>query len=55
VRALPRLGLLLGIASFASPVHAQKIAVIAGHLYTMGRSLKGDQESSSSAEATSNP
>jgi imidazolonepropionase-like amidohydrolase len=41
VRALPRLGLLLGIASFASPVHAQKIAVIAGHLYTMRSEPQG--------------
>jgi imidazolonepropionase-like amidohydrolase len=36
MRPLRNLGLLLAIATFAIPLHAQGIAVVADHIYTMG-------------------
>jgi imidazolonepropionase-like amidohydrolase len=41
MRALQHLGLLLWLTSFPTALHAQKFAVLADHLYTMGSEMQG--------------
>ena len=41
MRALGSVGLLLSVASFALPLHAQKLAVVADHIFTMAPGTQG--------------